>query len=63
MDAGDSSCMGVPDLATTTFGAGNGGCPPLLSGQMELTITVSLLRSYFIPNSTAISETRLDASL
>jgi hypothetical protein len=63
MAAGDSSCMGVPDLATTTFGAGSGGCQPLLSGQMELTIAVSLLRCYFIPNSAVISESRSDASL
>ena len=32
----------VPALATTTFGAGSGLLAPLLSGQIEFSISVSL---------------------
>jgi hypothetical protein len=39
--SGGSSSSGVPALATTTFGAGSGSLPPLLSGQMELSIILS----------------------
>src|SRR5262249_1076966 len=39
--SGDSWSGGVPDLATTTFGSGSGLLLPLLSGQMESSITLS----------------------
>src|SRR5437667_110891 len=40
--SGDSWSGRVPALATTTFGAGSGLLPPLLSGQMESSIILSL---------------------
>src|SRR5262249_25153434 len=50
--SGDSWSGGVPALATTTFGAGNGLLLPLLSGQMKSSIILTPRLRSLAPQTT-----------